>query len=377
MRLRCARFGSTTQSLPANLTSAAEHHPTPQHTSHYVAIMPSNQPLDEAKILKRFLIQPSSLPTLLSYKAFLNQLPSNIRNDASHERTLRKLYHDLQSQRNLDIASVRNNIAQECSNAGTIKARLHKAIAREMDGEIDEDEAMIIDMSRKSSSRQESRRSGSLELEMSRKRKRSMANAEDNDEDEAVEDDESNENKRVTRSASRRASSAAQSERSDDEEAASEHESESDDDENSENDVNDENQEEEEEIPESPTSSPPQSYRSTPEPERRDPTALDSILDNAFHGPRGLALPTSFTSNRPQSTFHSRSSLLNAMESAIVSLEAEIRELDREAVGIMEGMKETVGGLSDLRYGKLANDGLPWDIEEGLRGLIDVASGGR
>lgn len=337
--------------------------------------MPSNQPLDEATILKRFLIQPSSLPTLLSYKAFLNQLPSNIRNDASHERTLRKLYHDLQSQRNLDIASVRNNIAQECSNAGTIKARLHKAIAREMDGEIDEDEAMIIDMSRKPSSRKESQRSGSPELEMGRKRKRSIANTEDTDQDEASEENEVNENKRITRSASRRASSAAQSERSGDEEAASEHDSES---ESESDDEDDEDQQkEEEEIPESPTSSPPQSYRSTPEPEHRDPTALDSILDNTFHGPRGLALPTSYTSNRPQSTFHSRSSLLNAMKSAIVSLEAEIRELDKEAAGIMESMKETVGGLSDLRYGKLANDGLPRDLEEGLRGLVDVASGGR
>ncbi len=52
------------------------------------------------------------------------------------------------------------------------------------------------------------------------------------------------------------------------------------------------------------------------------------------------------------SAFHTRKSLLSAMENASGSLDREIEELEAECARTREVIAETVGGLSDLRYGK-------------------------
>lgn len=57
------------------------------------------------------------------------------------------------------------------------------------------------------------------------------------------------------------------------------------------------------------------------------------------------------------------------MESAVEDVEDEIRRLEEEAEGLLEQMRGTVGGLSDLRYGRLANGKLRKQVLEGLNRL--------
>jgi centromere-localized protein 2 len=57
------------------------------------------------------------------------------------------------------------------------------------------------------------------------------------------------------------------------------------------------------------------------------------------------------------------------MEGAIEDIEDEIRRLEEEAEMMSSEMKSTIGGLSDLRYGRLANAQLPEQVLEGLERL--------
>jgi centromere-localized protein 2 len=57
------------------------------------------------------------------------------------------------------------------------------------------------------------------------------------------------------------------------------------------------------------------------------------------------------------------------MSSAADDIEEEIRRLDEEAEALLEQMRGTVGGLSDLRYGRLANGELREQVLEGLERL--------
>jgi len=73
---------------------------------------------------------------------------------------------------------------------------------------------------------------------------------------------------------------------------------------------------------------------------------------------------------------HTLSSILPEMEDACEDLEAEIAELEKEAEGIFRAIQGTVGGLSDLRYGKFAlpvgGGEIAEDVLEGLKGLREV-----
>jgi len=66
---------------------------------------------------------------------------------------------------------------------------------------------------------------------------------------------------------------------------------------------------------------------------------------------------------------HSLASILPELESAVEDVEDEVRRLDEEAERMLEEMKSTVGGLSDLRYGRLANPQLREQVLEGLSRL--------
>jgi centromere-localized protein 2 len=57
------------------------------------------------------------------------------------------------------------------------------------------------------------------------------------------------------------------------------------------------------------------------------------------------------------------------LESAAEEVEDEVRRLEEEAETLLEEMKGTVGGLSDLRYGRLANGQLREQVLEGLERL--------
>jgi centromere-localized protein 2 len=62
-------------------------------------------------------------------------------------------------------------------------------------------------------------------------------------------------------------------------------------------------------------------------------------------------------------------SILPELESATEDVEDEIRRLEEEAEMMSSEMRSTIGGLSDLRYGRLANAQLPEQVLEGLERL--------
>jgi len=57
------------------------------------------------------------------------------------------------------------------------------------------------------------------------------------------------------------------------------------------------------------------------------------------------------------------------LESAVEDVEDEIRRLDEETETLLEEMRNTVGGLSDLRYGRFENGQLREQVLEGLERL--------
>lgn len=82
-----------------------------------------------------------------------------------------------------------------------------------------------------------------------------------------------------------------------------------------------------------------------------------STLHPAAHG---LALPMDVVGERiksqSRSRFHTKQSLLASMEHASRSLESEVIELEAECEKIKGAIKETVGALSDLRYGNVSKN---------------------
>ena len=67
------------------------------------------------------------------------------------------------------------------------------------------------------------------------------------------------------------------------------------------------------------------------------------------------------------------------MESAATDLEAELKELEREANDMLALIETTVGDLSDLRYGKfdkpIGGEDVAEAVLEGLRNLEEVCKG--
>lgn len=79
----------------------------------------------------------------------------------------------------------------------------------------------------------------------------------------------------------------------------------------------------------------------------------------------------------PAQEHHSFPSLVEEMEKSCVALEQEIAAAEEEASSTMAAVKQIVGDLSDLRYGKLNKPGLTPDeyageVIRGLRGLRDT-----
>ncbi|RMZ82482.1 hypothetical protein DV737_g2021, partial [Chaetothyriales sp. CBS 132003] len=91
-------------------------------------------------------------------------------------------------------------------------------------------------------------------------------------------------------------------------------------------------------------------------------------LDATFFGPNGAVLPA--RSRR----YHTTASLLAAMESSIHDLEREIADLDQQSDKILGEMHETVGELSDLRYGKSGGEyrGVEAEVVDALKEFTNV-----
>jgi centromere-localized protein 2 len=75
------------------------------------------------------------------------------------------------------------------------------------------------------------------------------------------------------------------------------------------------------------------------------------------------------TSNLPVANPHTLTSILPEMESAVEDVEDEVRRLEEQVEALLEQMRGTVGALSDLRYGRLANGQLRGQVLDGLNRL--------
>ncbi|PNY26106.1 Uncharacterized protein TCAP_03949, partial [Tolypocladium capitatum] len=72
---------------------------------------------------------------------------------------------------------------------------------------------------------------------------------------------------------------------------------------------------------------------------------------------------------------HSLGSIVPELDGAAGALEAEIKQLEEEEAALLASLKQTVGGLSDLRYGKLANGRLRDEVLDGLDSLQEACKG--
>jgi centromere-localized protein 2 len=60
------------------------------------------------------------------------------------------------------------------------------------------------------------------------------------------------------------------------------------------------------------------------------------------------------------------------MEGAVGELEAELQLLEEEEAALLASVRQTVGAMSDLRYGRLANSQLPEQVLDGLANLQEI-----
>lgn len=65
-------------------------------------------------------------------------------------------------------------------------------------------------------------------------------------------------------------------------------------------------------------------------------------------------------------------SVLPQLDSIITDLEGEIRRLGEEEAELRQSLNQTVGSMSDLRYGRLANSQLPEQVLESLSDLHET-----
>ncbi|KAI9158589.1 hypothetical protein HJFPF1_06587 [Paramyrothecium foliicola] len=85
-------------------------------------------------------------------------------------------------------------------------------------------------------------------------------------------------------------------------------------------------------------------------------------IERALHGANSAAKPAK----------HSLSSIIPDIDAAVTALEAEIAKLSEDETKFQESVKHTIGGLSDLRHGKFANNQLRDEVMDGLISLQEA-----
>jgi len=65
-------------------------------------------------------------------------------------------------------------------------------------------------------------------------------------------------------------------------------------------------------------------------------------------------------------------SILPELESAAEDLEAELQLLEAEEAQLLQSVQQTVGNLSDLRYGRLSNPQLRDQVIQGLHSVQET-----
>ena len=259
-------------------------------------------PPTEPTLLSRYLLPPSSLSTIIPYATFLSLLPSTLRSTATNNPKsdtailLKRLYQDLQFQRDVDIDNVRQNIQRECARSEVLRARLRREVREEL-GE----SATANDQGGQKNAK---------------KRKRGAENEHEEDEEDQLSIPSDDEERSILSNP----------------------------------------------HPAPATGTITASTTDLPQPETKQnydtlTNPLEAHIDTLFSGPRGLAAPLPTTTHHTPTTqqkYHTTTSLLNSLQQSVASINAEISNLDNQSANVLENMKETVGGMSDLRYGKFA-----------------------
>ncbi|KAL6249778.1 hypothetical protein RBB50_003633 [Rhinocladiella similis] len=92
-------------------------------------------------------------------------------------------------------------------------------------------------------------------------------------------------------------------------------------------------------------------------------------LDARLHGPHGSTLPS--TTARQN---HGAKSLLDAMRTATADLQDEISSLEAQIAAVQAQCEESLGNLSDLRYGRFAQSHVSGQSVDGHDGTTTAAS---
>lgn len=69
----------------------------------------------------------------------------------------------------------------------------------------------------------------------------------------------------------------------------------------------------------------------------------------------------------PHGPKHTLNSIVKEMERAAKHMRAENKRLEEEEAALLKSIEQTVGSLSDLRYGRFANGQLRDSVLEGLK----------
>ncbi|KAL5345143.1 hypothetical protein ACLOAV_010099 [Pseudogymnoascus australis] len=90
---------------------------------------------------------------------------------------------------------------------------------------------------------------------------------------------------------------------------------------------------------------------------------------------RGVAQRRALSSTNPaplpRPRHHTLRTILPTLDTATEDIEAEIALLELEAETLLAGIRNTVGGLSDLRYGKFRNP----EVVEGVKAGLESVGG--
>ncbi|KAH8706507.1 Cnl2/NKP2 family protein-domain-containing protein [Ilyonectria robusta] len=76
-----------------------------------------------------------------------------------------------------------------------------------------------------------------------------------------------------------------------------------------------------------------------------------------------------------KSARHNLASIIPELDGATGALETEMQKLAEEEAALLESVKQTIGGLSDLRYGKFANGDIKDEIIDGLKNVEAACEG--
>ncbi|KAK8134404.1 hypothetical protein PG984_006416 [Apiospora sp. TS-2023a] len=91
--------------------------------------------------------------------------------------------------------------------------------------------------------------------------------------------------------------------------------------------------------------------------------------DDEIEIERNLFGPTSSTI-RPKK--HTLMTILPELDAAAIDMEQEVQKLEEEEAALLQSVKQTVGNMSDLRYGRFSNSNLQGEVLDGLNSIQEV-----